>query len=290
MNWPKRVLGFILGDMKFNYQANSKSSGIYKILNTHTNRIYIGQAKSFQQRWYDHKRSLLSGNHQNKFFLNDYGKCFAELGHDDFLEFHVLEVMDGSSKEERNLKEEEWISKFWDRQQLCYNFKQKTEANERSCYSNTPEETKALLSKLATQKWSEPEFRLKIVNAMTGHKNTPMSAAHKAKIAQTRIGKPMLETTKVKISAAHKTERNRKKLKETYSTYREHIISRQKASVSKVHRLINQNGEIVEIINLNQWCKERGMHSSGFSNLLRKNSSLCTYRGWKYAGSYPIKQ
>jgi hypothetical protein len=99
----------------------------------------------------------------------------------------------------------------------------------------------------------------------------------------------MSEATKTKVSLAHKTEKNSLRFAETYSAYREHIISRQKASVSKVHRLINQNGEIVEVTNLNQWCKEHGMHSSGFSNLLRKKNLLCTYRGWKYAGSYPIK-
>jgi len=42
--------------MKFIYTGNSKSSGIYKIFNAHTNRTYVGQAKSFQQRWYDHRQ------------------------------------------------------------------------------------------------------------------------------------------------------------------------------------------------------------------------------------------
>lgn len=139
--------------MKFNYQANSKFSGIYKILNTHTNRVYIGQAKSFQQRWYDHKRSLLNDKHQNKFLLNDFRKCSEELGHDDFLEFHVLEVMEDSTKKERNKREEEWIAKFWDGQQTCYNFKEKTEAQERSCYSLTPEETRKKIAQNSQKMW-----------------------------------------------------------------------------------------------------------------------------------------
>lgn len=144
--------------MRFIYQEHSLKPGIYKILNTHTNRVYIGQAKEFKARWNGHKRSLITEKHQNKFLLNDFRKCSEELGHDDFLEFHVLEIMEGSSKEERNLKEEEWIAKFWDKQQLCYNFKQKTEAQERSCFSLTPEETLTKrAAKLRGQKRS-PEF------------------------------------------------------------------------------------------------------------------------------------
>jgi group I intron endonuclease len=114
--------------MKFNYEEHSLKPGIYKILNTHTNRIYIGQAKRFKERWMGHRSSLRRNKCMNHFFLNDYNKCKAELGHDDFLEFHVLDVMEGSTKEERNKREEEWIEKFYDKQQNCYNLKQKVES------------------------------------------------------------------------------------------------------------------------------------------------------------------
>lgn len=139
--------------MKFVYQEYSLKPGIYKIINTHTNRIYIGQCLTFKNRWYDHKRSLLNGKHQNKFLLNDFRKCSEELGHDDFLEFHVLEVMEGSSKEERNKREEEWIARFWDQQTLCYNFKQKTKAQERSCFSKAPEETRKKIAQNSQKMW-----------------------------------------------------------------------------------------------------------------------------------------
>jgi hypothetical protein len=93
--------------MKLFYAQQSLKSGIYKILNTHTNRIYIGQAKRFKQRWSQHKYHLLKGSHGNTFFQHDFNKCKEELGHDDFLEFHVLEVMEGSTKEARNKREEQ---------------------------------------------------------------------------------------------------------------------------------------------------------------------------------------
>ena len=145
--------------MKFLYQDHANKSGIYKIVNTHTNRIYIGQCKSFKQRWYGHKQSLIKNKHQNKFIQNDYNKCLLELGNDDFLEFHVLEVMENSTKEERNLKEEFYVASLFDKQQLCYNFHEKTKSKERSCYSNTPEETFLKKSTSAKRMWESEEYK-----------------------------------------------------------------------------------------------------------------------------------
>ena len=95
--------------MKFIYQEHSLKPGIYKILNTHTNRIYIGQAKRLKERWMSHKCSLLRNKHQNKHLQSSFNKWKLCVGHDDFLEFHVLEVMESSTKEERNEREEWFI-------------------------------------------------------------------------------------------------------------------------------------------------------------------------------------
>lgn len=92
--------------VQLNYQQHANDPGIYVIFNNHTWRVYVGQASRFKRRWSDHQNGLQNGNHQNKFLLNDYLKCKEELGHDNFLEFHVLEVMSESSKEQRNLREE----------------------------------------------------------------------------------------------------------------------------------------------------------------------------------------
>ena len=72
--------------MKFIYELHANKPGIYKIINTRTNRIYVGQAKEFKKRWFGHRTSLLSGKHFNKFLLADFNKCKTELGNDDFLE------------------------------------------------------------------------------------------------------------------------------------------------------------------------------------------------------------
>ena len=149
--------------MKFNYQSHSLKPGIYKITNTSSNRIYIGQAQKIKNRWQGHSISLRGNKHQNKFLQNDFNKCKEELGHDDFLVFEVIEVMEGSTKEERNKREEWWISQHYDDQAACYNFKEKVEGKERSCFSLTPEETKRKQSAAHKANWENPEFREKII-------------------------------------------------------------------------------------------------------------------------------
>lgn len=163
----KHPLCFIRIDMKLHDEENLLKPGIYKILNTHNNRIYIGQAKQFKSRWRDHSRSLLNGKHCNRFLRNDFAKCKEELGHDNFIEFYILEVMEGSSKEQRNHREEWWIAQYYDNQGQCYNFKQKTEAKERSCFSMTPEETKQFLSKQSKERWDNHSYRQKMHEIMS---------------------------------------------------------------------------------------------------------------------------
>lgn len=115
--------------MKFIYQENSRKSGIYRIFNTHNNRIYIGQTKRFKGRWSSHKSSLLNNKHNNKFLLNDFNKCKKALGHDDFLEFDILEIVNGT-KEERLKREQNWIDSVWDNQIKCYNLNPKAQSCE----------------------------------------------------------------------------------------------------------------------------------------------------------------
>jgi len=154
--------------MKFFYQDHANKPGIYKIINTHTNRIYVGQAQTFKKRWYGHKKSLLGNKHQNKFFQNDFNKCRQELeNNDDFLEFHILEVMENSTKEDRNLKEEFYIISVFDKQEQCYNFQEKTKAKERFCHSYTPEETNKKLSEATKIQWQNLEIASKMNESRT---------------------------------------------------------------------------------------------------------------------------
>lgn len=127
------------------YDGNSNKSGIYEIRNRHTNRSYIGQTNNFKKRVAHHRCSLLRNSGCNAYFLNDFKKCHQELGHTSFLEFHVIETMEGSTKEDRNKREDFWIKKarkIYGRKNV-YNF---ITSNQTQCYSRTPEDTFKRLS------------------------------------------------------------------------------------------------------------------------------------------------
>lgn len=260
--------------MKLNYQEHSLKPGIYKIINTRTNRVYVGQAKEFKARWRGHCSSLLNNKHQNKFLLNDFKKCREELGHDDFLEFYVLEVMENSTKEARNKREEEFIAQYWDRQDLCYNFKQKIAGKERSVFSNTPEETKELLSQAQKRLWQDPEERQKRIEGRDGKRRekigkacsemwTSMTEEQKHEISQKRVQLTQeswadpeirqkrldgLRTNSWKVSKAQK------KLAQD-PEHRAKLIA-QGQKYAKTYQMLNPEGQLIEIHNMTKFCRE----------------------------------
>jgi|GEM_PF-2518378 len=70
-------------------KADLKFSGVYCISNYINKKIYVGSTKSFQTRFRDHRKLLLSKTHSSKqlqSFVNKYGI--------DALEFSVLEFCD----------------------------------------------------------------------------------------------------------------------------------------------------------------------------------------------------
>jgi group I intron endonuclease len=178
--------------MKFIYDGHSLKSGIYKIINTHTNRIYIGQAKEIKARWNGHKSSLLRSKHQNKFLMNDFSKCQLQLSHHDFLEFYVLEVMEGSTKEERNKREEWWIQKFLCESMKLYNIEMKPSViSDRRPLSR---EARKKLSKTMKMRYKHGEF----VPWNKGRLCPEFSGA-----SHPMFGKTHSESTKVKLQISH---------------------------------------------------------------------------------------
>lgn len=137
---------------------------VYMIYNTYSHGVYIGQAQKCKRRWRDgYMRILPRGTCHNKHLQNDYNKCVKLLGHDDFLEFFVLRVMEGSTQKERDDAEGHFIRFFG---QLCFKLynnvlipatpchseatKQKISQTKKEFYKT--EEGKALISKLASDK------------------------------------------------------------------------------------------------------------------------------------------
>lgn len=117
--------------VQFNYNGLSKSSGVYIIFNNHNWRLYVGSTVEFKNRWtVGHYKSLLKEKHSNKFLQADFLKCRELLGHDDFLEFHVLEHIPNSTREERLQVEEKWLKIHFDGGKNCYNLTDKAISRE----------------------------------------------------------------------------------------------------------------------------------------------------------------
>ena len=132
--------------MLFNYQGNSLKSGVYKLTNLSNNRIYIGSAKGFKQRWYQHHYALKNNKHSNRFLQADYNKCG-----EDVFKFEVLVVTSGD-KQERLLLEEQYISQFYDKGQSCYNLCRRAISRE-GIASNEPSSTKRKMSLSMKEAW-----------------------------------------------------------------------------------------------------------------------------------------
>jgi len=256
--------------MKLVYNDNSLKPGIYKILNTHTNRTYIGQASRFKKRWLDHKRSLLAGKHQNRFIQADFNKCKEALGHNDFLEFHVLEVLEGSTKEERNQREEWWIAQFYELQhpdgtRVCYNFKEKTKAKDRSCYSSTPEETKAKKSLKSKEMWISPNFKEATRESIREAVMKPEVRALRSQRMKEVWQRPGQHEKRI----AH---RQRPELKEAFKAncHSKAAIEKSIEARKKFHgKVRSPTGEVYEVWSLSGFCREHGLGVNGHGNLGR---------------------
>jgi hypothetical protein len=79
--------------------------GIYKILNTVTNKVYIGSTFDFKTRKRIHLKDLRNNKHHSKYLQNSYNK----YGEDIFV-FEILEIIEDNSN--LLIKEQYWINYF----------------------------------------------------------------------------------------------------------------------------------------------------------------------------------
>lgn len=262
------------------YNGNSLKSGIYEIRNRHSGRSYIGQAKEFKNRWNRGYKLFLQKNKCHNLFLqNDYNKSKKELDHDDFLEFHIIEIIEDSTSEYRSEREEYWIKQAiaeYGRNRV-YNVKETSMA-----FTHEMRQRQSLLRKNKTYKeiygLRAEEIAKKISKSNMGK---IVSEEHRKKLrdnAKTNPNyggknKPVSEERRRKISEAHKLNKiNGFKRKKNRPTTR--ILKKYKTN------LISPTGEIVlEIHDIAQFCKVNELSVAGIKFLI--NGERKSHKGWK---------
>lgn len=155
--------------MHFDFQGHSHSGGIYQIKNTNNNKIYIGSAACFKNRWTQHKKDFQAGKHGNNHMRAAYIIDGPDAWH-----FTVLEVVVAETKEAgkiaRKAAEQVWIDKYYDNCVNCYNIKSKADTSREDIPSKDPAKTAELLSIHKIKMWQDPAYRDK----MTVRDNDPV--------------------------------------------------------------------------------------------------------------------
>lgn len=162
-----------------------KFSGVYCIKNTINEKIYIGSAVNFYQRYLQHKHTLLNNKHNKRLqnFVNKYGI--------DCLYMNIIEICDVSLLLE---KEQYWIDKFQSyEKELGFNIcpiagsslgatmpdshkeksKERMKGNTYMLGKHHSDDIKAMLSEISKKSWEEnrdnrTETNQKIANKRKG--------------------------------------------------------------------------------------------------------------------------
>lgn len=243
--------------VQFNYSGLSKSSGIYVIFNSYNWRIYVGSTKQFFKRWIDgHYKSLLRNKHSNKFLQADYNKCKEEHGHDDFLQFHVIEDMPCSTREERLAIEEKWILVHFDNGKQCYNLCAKAISREGSKSKNI-EETRKRCSERSKGFWQDPKYLAK-------------NPCGTSKEKSERLKKRWDENRSLMLKQVH-----------VKTTAREqHKINFVLGSIKTYSGFVNTNTNEVfkNVTNLRDFCRNHNLKYIAMNRVANKR--ITQYKGW----------
>jgi len=224
-----------------------QSSGIYIIKNIKNGKVYIGKGVNIHARWSKHKRLLKANKHYNIHLQRSWNKYGASK-----FKFFVLEYC---TEEQLNEREKHYIS-IYKSKGLVYNL---TDGGE------------GMLGNIPTL-----ETRMKLSVKNKGRKRGPLSDEHRRKIGEANKGKirsaehcrqqserqkgqkrgPFSEEHKLKIGLSQKGKpRSQKSMKAVLAS---HI---QKWIVTK------PSGEILEIENLKEFCRQNNLDQRHMSNV-----------------------
>lgn len=191
----------------------NKISGIYIIINTKNQKVYIGQSQDIKTRWANHKRSLDTDTHYNPYLQRAWIKYGAKS-----FKFQVLEYcsMDQLNEREQNFLDT-YIAKG-----LCYNIALDATAPMRGRTRKNTEATKQKMSEIAKGRIFSEEHRRNLSKAQKN--KPPMSDDTKKKLSEALKGRskpPRSSETLLKMSESHKgkilSEETKEKMRQSHA-------------------------------------------------------------------------
>jgi group I intron endonuclease len=166
--------------------------GIYKILNTKNNKVYIGQTKDYDKRIREHIRYLKNNTHQNKYLQRTYNKYGV-----DIFEFSLIEEC---SEKELTIREQYWIDFYGGvSDPKNYNLR---EAGSEGTFSEE------VLHKIRTARLGKPHSEESKKKMSKAHMGKILSEKTKRLISKNNtrphLGKSLSSETKKKIGDANR--------------------------------------------------------------------------------------
>jgi group I intron endonuclease len=196
-------------------------SGIYLILNTKNNKVYIGQAEDIRKRWGEHKRSLKNNKHDNQHLQHAYNKYG-----DQSFKYKILEYCE---IEKLNEREQHYLDVYIPKG-ICYNIAINAEISMRG-YKHTLETRLKMSEAAKLRPPPSEETRRKISEAGKGRIHTEKA---RKKMSEAQVRKIITDETRHKMSEARKkrpppSEETRRKLSESgklrYKKQRENQVT-----------------------------------------------------------------
>ena len=129
----------------------NQNSGIYRIENTKTRKVYIGQAKNLNKRYSEHTTTLKRNRHDNKYLQNAWNK-YGE-------EYFVFSVLEECSIQLLAHREQYWMDFYrCYKREYGYNLNPSSTENPMVGRTHTPEAKAKMSAAAKGRKMSESNF------------------------------------------------------------------------------------------------------------------------------------
>jgi group I intron endonuclease len=154
--------------------------GIYIIENTLNGRFYVGSTTDFHRRRLTHLRELREGKHCNSFLQRDWSKCGDQS-------FRFIEYEHISDRKLMAIREQEYISLYYDRAVNCYNLNPYAKRPSGTKGRKFSQESRARMSAAKKGK-PMPDACRRALHALKGKPRKPHAEATK-ELMRSRRGK-----------------------------------------------------------------------------------------------------